>query len=112
MIRFIHVDKGTNGMRAPARQRARHLVGGSWHKGMRPIAVVKQLVLTNDPGDVSVLGHQPEWIKTFYFDSTERLIGTKPTKSAEKRFSSRIGLRRSNEVSESLGYFFSVRHPR
>jgi hypothetical protein len=79
---------------------------------MRPIAIVKQLVLTNDPGDVSVPGHQPERVKTFYFDSAKRLMGAKPTKSAEKRFSSRISFRRGNEVSESLGYFFSVSHPR
>src|SRR5438034_7578474 len=77
---------------------------------MRAIAVVKQLVLPNDPGDVGVPGHQPERVKAFDFDSTERLIGAKPAKSAEKRFLSRIGFRRGNEVSEALRHFFSVRH--
>src|SRR4029077_2670943 len=105
VIRFIHVDEGANGMRAPARQRARHLVGSSWHKRMRAIAIAEQLVLTNDPGYVSVLRHQPERVKTFYFDSTKRWIGAEPTKSSEKRFLSRIGFRRVNEVSESLRYF-------
>jgi hypothetical protein len=60
---------------------------------MRAIAIVKQLMLPNDLRDVSVLGHQPEWIKPFDLDSTERLVGAKPTKSAEKRFLSAIGFR-------------------
>jgi len=48
MIRRIHVDEGTNGMRAPAGQRARHLIGNPRHKRMRAIAIVKRLAAADD----------------------------------------------------------------
>jgi hypothetical protein len=57
MIWLIHVDEGSDGMRATAGQSARHLIGGPWHKGVRAIAIVKQVMLTNDPGNVGVPGH-------------------------------------------------------
>jgi hypothetical protein len=39
---------------------------------VRAIAVVEQIVLPDDLGDICVLGHHPEWIKVVGFDSTER----------------------------------------
>jgi hypothetical protein len=72
MIRLIHVNEGTDGMWATARQGTRHIVRRPWYERVRAIAVVKQIVLTNDLYDIRVLGHHPEWIKVFGFDQTER----------------------------------------
>src|SRR5262245_12064144 len=111
MVWFVHVDEGTDRMRAPTSQRARHFVGGAWHKSVRAIAVVKQLVLTDDLRDVGVPGHQPERIKAFDFNATERLIRAKPLKPCKKGFLPSIRLRRGDEASEAVGYFFFLRHP-
>jgi hypothetical protein len=59
-------------MWAPARQGTSHFVGRPWHESVRAIAIVEQIVLTDDLRDICVLGHHPEWIKVFGFDSTER----------------------------------------
>jgi hypothetical protein len=78
---------------------------------VRAIAVVEQIVLTDDLGDICVLGHHPEWIKAFGFDSTERSVRAKPPKPGKKRFLLRISFRRGDQASEALGYFFNLRHP-
>jgi hypothetical protein len=72
---------------------------------------MEQIVLADDLQDICVLGHHPEWIKAFGFDSPERQVRAKPTKAGKKRFLPRIGFRRGDQASEALGYFFSLRHP-
>jgi hypothetical protein len=67
-------------------------------------------MLTNDPGNVGVLGHQPKRVKAFSFDSTKRLVRAKPPKPSKKRFLSRISLGRCDQASKALGYLFSLRH--
>jgi hypothetical protein len=110
MVRLIHVDEGTDGMRAATGQLARHLIGGAGHKGMRAIAIVKQVMLTNDPGNVGVPGHQPKRIKALALNSTKWLVRAKPLKSHKKRFLPRICLRRGDEKPKAMGYFFSLWH--
>src|SRR5471032_1712858 len=111
MVRFIHVNEGADWMRAAARHAASQLVRRLWHQRVRAIAVVEQIVLTNDLRDVCVFRHHPEWIKASGFDSTERSVRAKPPKSCKKRFLLRISFRRGDQASEALGYFFSLRHP-
>jgi hypothetical protein len=111
MVRFIHVDEGADGMWAAARQAARHIVRRPGYEGVRAIAVVEQIVLADDLGDICVLGHHPERIEAFGFDPTERPVRAKPPKPGKQRFLVRISLRRGDQASEALGYFFNLRHP-
>jgi hypothetical protein len=111
MVRLIHVNEGADGMWAAARQGTRHVVRRPGHEGVRAIAVVEQIVLTDDLGDICVLGHHPERIKAFGFDPTERPVRAKPPKPGKQRFLVRISLRRGDQASEALGYFFNLRHP-
>jgi hypothetical protein len=110
MVRFIHVNEGADGMWAAARQGTRHIVRRPWYEGVRAIAVVEQIVLTDDLGDICVLGHHPERIKAFGFDPTERSVRAKPPKPGKQRFLVRISFRRGDQASEALGYFFNLRH--
>jgi hypothetical protein len=77
---------------------------------VRAIAVVEQIVLTDNLHDIRVLGHHPEGIEAFGFDSTERQVRAKPPKPGKKRFLLRISFRRGDQASEALGYFFGLRH--
>ena len=99
-------------MRAAACQAASHVVRRPRHQRVRAIAVVEQIVLTDDLHDVCVFGHHPEWIEVFGFDPTERQVRAQPPKPGKKRFLLRIGFRRGDQASEALGYFFSLGHPR
>jgi hypothetical protein len=97
-------------MWATTGQRARHLIGGPRHKGVRTIAIVKQFMLANDRCNVSVPGHQPKRIKALGLDSTKGLVRTKPLKAREKGFLPCVRLGRRDEELKAVGYFFTLGH--
>jgi hypothetical protein len=67
-------------------------------------------MVTNDRGNVGVPSDQPKWVKVLGFDSTKRLICSKPLKSHKKRFLPRISLWGCYQASKAIGYFFDLQH--
>src|SRR6266700_2229864 len=102
MIRRIHLHQTAHKVRAAAGLLADVIVGRLVDDGRRPIAAMKEVVLTADLEDIRVPRDDPERIKAGRLRDTQRIVGAKPG-VALVNSSVRVGLGIDDGVRHLLG---------
>src|SRR6266851_5373629 len=78
MIRRIHLHQAAHKVRAAAGQLADAIVGRLVGDGRRPIAAMKEVVLTAYLEDIRVPGDDPERIEACRLSYPQRIVSAKP----------------------------------